>query len=106
MSQTDLFTAMAFPRVAMPMARRSDPETSHAAAKSMRQVAAAQHALILSTLKAYGPLGKDGIAHKLNLDGVAVARRMPELLAVGLVKLTGNTVKSHTGRQEREWEAA
>jgi hypothetical protein len=34
-----------------------------------------------------------------------VARRLPELVKLGSVRLTGKTVASTTGRAEREYEA-
>lgn len=39
------------------------------------------------------------------LDGVAIARRLPELQRQGLAIPTGRTVPSNTGRAEREWIA-
>ncbi len=48
-------------------------------------------------------MGKDGIASRLGLESSAVSRRLPELQKMGLVKLTGNIVKSSKGRNEREW---
>jgi len=38
-----------------------------------------------------------------NLDGNQVARRLNEMKIIGLIELTGNTVKSNSGRNEREW---
>jgi hypothetical protein len=59
----------------------------------------------LDCLIKHGALGKDGIAARTSLDGNQVARRMNEMKILGLVSLTGNTVKSNTGRKEREWVA-
>jgi DNA-binding transcriptional ArsR family regulator len=89
-----------------PAARRTDPATSHAAARSARALAADHHARILDALRRHGRLGKDGIARATGLSGVAVARRLPELERAGLVTPTGRTVESDTGRQEREWGLA
>lgn len=90
-----------------PAARRSDPVTSHLAAAAAREMAQAHHALILSVLRKYGPLGKDGIASRLrSLDGVAVCRRLTELQRLGDIVPTGQHVKSSAGRAEREWRAA
>jgi hypothetical protein len=49
-------------------------------------------------------LGKDGIAAMTDLDGNQVARRLNEMKVLGLIELTGNTVKSNSGRNEREWD--
>lgn len=89
-----------------PLARTSDPITSHAAANAAKDLQARHHRIILVCLKQHGALGKDGIAARTNLTGVAVARRMVELERAGLAKTTGRTVPSTTGRAEREWVAA
>lgn len=90
----------------IPLARSSDPSTSHGAADQARELAAAHHRAILSCLRRHGPLGKDGIGAKTRLTGVQVCRRMDEMKALGLVVLTGKTVRSASDRPEREWKAA
>ncbi|MGL4650240.1 MAG: hypothetical protein ACRC1H_12605 [Caldilineaceae bacterium] len=87
-----------------PMARRSDPDTSHAAAASAKELQARHHRAILSCLEQHGKLGKDGIAARTMLTGVAVARHTVELERAGLIRLTGERVMSTAGRLEREWE--
>ena len=66
---------------------------------------AQHHAIIVGCLKRHGALGKDGIAARTGLTGVAVARRTAELLRAGLIRPTGKNVLSTAGRPEREWEA-
>lgn len=88
-----------------PRARRMDPATSHAAAGAARELARQHHQVILACLVEHGPLGKDGISARTGLPGVAVARRLPELQAAGLVELTGWHCMSNAGRAEREWRA-
>ena len=88
-----------------PAARRHDPATSHQAAADAKQLQARHHRLILECLREHGALGKDGIAARTSITGVAVARRMAELQREGLVRWTGRTVPSTAGRAEREWEA-
>lgn len=88
-----------------PLARRSDPVTSHLAAASARDLQRQHQSLIVAALKQHGPLGKDGIAARTKLTGVAVARRTVELQRAGLIRPTGKTVASAAGRPEREWEA-
>jgi predicted transcriptional regulator len=90
-----------FPRV-----RAHDPVTSFEAAESIKESVSEHHQIILDCLIKHGALGKDGIAARTNLDGNQVARRMNEMRVLGLVMLTGNTVKSNTGRNEREWKVA
>ena len=87
-------------------ARRTDPLTSHAAATASEDFSAAHADRIVACLDVHGPLGKDGIARLTGLDGVAIARRLPELERQGLVELTGRKVCSMTGRLEREWASA
>ena len=89
-----------------PQARHSDPVTSHLAAASAKEMAARHHRTILACLEAHGALGKDGIAARTQLTGVAVARRTTELHRAGLIQPTGKTVASTSGRQEREWRRA
>lgn len=86
-----------------PAARRSDPATSHAAAAEAHELRARHHALIVECLREHGPLGKDGIAARARLTGVAVARRTVELERAGAIRPTGRTVLSTAGRAEREW---
>jgi predicted ArsR family transcriptional regulator len=59
--------------------------------------------LIHNCLHEHGPLGKDGIARVTKLTGNQIARRLPEMEKMNLVKETGNLVKSDAGRAEREW---
>lgn len=89
-----------FPRV-----RKDDPITSYEAADSAKELASKHHKIIHDCLQKHGPLGKDGIAALTGLESNQVARRMNEMKVIGLVFLTGNTVKSNSGRNEREWTA-
>lgn len=86
-----------------PRARASDPITSYITADQAKGLARHHAQKILQCLNECGPLGKDGIARITGIDGVAVARRLPELERNELAKPTGYTVKSNTGRPEREW---
>lgn len=87
-----------------PLARSSDPSTSHGAADLAKEMQARHHRIIRACLAQHGALGKDGIAARTLLTGVAVARRTTELDRAGLIRWTGQTVKSTAGRPEREWE--
>jgi hypothetical protein len=90
----------------LPQARRCDPVTSHQAAASAKELQAQHHRVIVDCLRRHGALGKDGIAARTGLTGVAVARRTAELERAGLIKHTGKTVLSTAGRPEREWKVA
>jgi len=87
-----------------PRARNSDPVTSHLAAAQVTTVDS-HYKAIHDALTLYGPAGKDRIAALAGLDPSQVARRLPEMRRLGLVGLTGETVQSYSGRQEREWQA-
>lgn len=88
----------------MQLARRTDPHTSHAAAHQAQALAADHQRAILAALNEHGPMGKDAIGVWTMLTGHQVSKRLPELQRMGLVKPTGRTVASESGRQEREWE--
>jgi predicted transcriptional regulator len=93
-----IFKMPEFPRV-----RASDPVTSHEAAEDIKPAIAQHHQIILECLQEYGALGKDGISALTSLEGNQVARRLNEMKKLGLIHLTGKTVKSNSGRNEREW---
>jgi predicted transcriptional regulator len=83
--------------------RTSDPITSYEAADSAKDLASKHFCMIVDALKAHGSLGKDGIAQHSGLESNQVARRLNELSNMNLIELTGRTVKSKSGRIEREW---
>jgi len=60
--------------------------------------------MIVDCLAKGGALGKDGIAAITGLESMQVARRLHELEREGKISLTGNVVKSYSGRWEREWK--
>jgi len=95
-----IFQMPNFPRV-----RTTDPTTSFEAAEAIKPIAPQHFQIILECLQTYGPLGKDGISAMTDLDGNQVARRLNEMNVLGLIHLTGKTVKSNSGRNEREWSA-
>jgi len=84
-------------------ARATDAITSFKAADSIKDVAKMHQEVIVACLQRFGPLGKDGIAERTGLQGYQVGKRMNELQKLDLIELTGNTVKSNSSRQEREW---
>ena len=82
-----------------------DPVTSYEAADAAKDLASKHFSTIVDCLQAHGTLGKDGIARHSGLEGNQVARRLNELEKMNLIQLTGRTVKSQAGRNEREWRA-
>jgi predicted transcriptional regulator len=91
------------PLLLFPRVRATDPVESFEAADSVKEITEKHWNVICECLKEHGPLGKDGIAKLTGLDGNQVARRMNEMKVMNMVFLTGKTVKSNSGRKEREW---
>jgi CRP-like cAMP-binding protein len=75
-------------------ARRSDPATSHAAAR--RAPVRGHCLLVLEALRA-GPAGQTEIARRCGLTVAAVSKRLPELRRDGLVEKTGREVEHGEG---------
>jgi predicted ArsR family transcriptional regulator len=84
-------------------ARATDAITSFQAADSIKDVAKMHQEVIFAALQRFGPMGKDKISSTTGLQPNQVARRLSELEKMGLIELTGNHVKSNSGRNEREW---
>ncbi len=96
----DLFTT-----APNPVARNSDPETSHEAAASMVNEAEAQRRQILYHLRTKGPRTADELDEELNLRDTSAGRRLPELEVVFLARPTEEKRKTRSGRRARIWEA-
>jgi predicted Rossmann fold nucleotide-binding protein DprA/Smf involved in DNA uptake len=84
-------------------ARRTDPQTSHDAAASVKAFAGEHHAAILEALS-HGPAGTSGIAARCGLLAHQVNKRINELAKAGRIVQTGRVVASSSGRGEREWQ--
>ena len=98
-----------FANYEQPRARKRDPETSHKAAERVQDFAAGHFALILETLKRFGPLTIDELSARSALDKWAVARRLPELERAGSVRVLQRDGRDVTRpgtsmRQQRVWE--
>ena len=87
-----------------PRVRNTDPLTSWQAAGSAKDLASRHAQIIVDCLTKHGAMGKDGIAAQTGLDSNQVARRLKELEEDGEISLTGQVVKSKSGRMEREWQ--
>jgi hypothetical protein len=85
-------------------ARNTDPVTSFMAADAAETLAHVHADIIVDCLRKHGALGKDGIANHTGLNPIQVARRVKEIEKAGLIELTGNKVRSNTGRMEQEWK--
>ncbi len=84
-------------------ARNSDPVTSFMAADAADNLAFVHSLAIVDCLEKHGKLGKDGIANHTGLSSVQVARQVKEIEKAGLIELTGDKMRSNTGRYEQEW---
>ena len=89
-----------------PLARGNDPLTSFQAADSAKEFISSHEFRILVHLTRHGSMGVDAIAACAGLEPHAVGKRMTALHKRGEVALTGRTVKSDSGRNQREWAAA
>ena len=86
-----------------PLARNTDPATSHEAAESARDLASRHAMMILEALHKHGAMSPTAIARVLGLDRAQVFRRMSDLEKQGLAQPTGRVIKSPSNRNEREW---
>ena len=88
-----------------PLARGNDPLTSFQAADSAHAFIRTHEDKILAALFSFGPAGVDQIASIADLEPHATGKRLAKLERSGFVRLTGKTVYSNSGRQQREWES-
>ncbi len=93
----DLFT--------QPAARHNDPETAKAAARSVKHSAPVQRTKIVTALKAHGPMNHWQIDNVLGFQHPTAARRMQELIRLGVVRDAGYTTQTGSGRQATTYEA-
>ncbi len=86
-------------------ARTTDPATSHAAARAARETAADHQRTILAVMRCGADWTADEIAAQCNLDRHQIGRRLGELERAGLVRKSGATRPTATGRQANCYEA-
>lgn len=87
----------------IPLARSSDPDTSHQAAARVHEFGDKHHGIIAVCLRQHGSLTADQIAALTRLDKYQVCRRLPEMERAGMVEPTGETRTTTSGRQARCW---
>ena len=101
-TQIDLFDPTYKSRM---LARNSDPQTSHKAARQVSLFANNHHRKIYQALQTM----KDGtfyeIADRCGLQPPSVWRRLPELERDGFIEITGEERRGPTGRMCRVWKA-
>lgn len=83
--------------------RKTDPRTSHQAAHAARAFVGTQHAAIMRVLRRVKKANPEQIGMKLGLPAHSIRRRLPELERAGLICVTGETVPTISGRQQRVW---
>lgn len=92
-----------FPWGTTARSRKTDPETSRAAASSMQAIVPTHHALICQIL-ANGPMIPEEIADHTDgqLQRYEVCKRMKELERLGRVEVCGEG-RNRNGRKARKW---
>ena len=86
-------------------ARKTDPPTSHAAAREVASFRGEHERRILEALAA-GPGNKDEIAERTGLSEQQVIRRIHALVRRGKVSDTGITRSTASGRMATVWRKA
>lgn len=93
---------------AVPLARKSDPETSHQAAKDATPRAGTHRARALQALREAGPNGLTDfeLAERTGIAQTSIGVRRKELADAGYVKPTGQTRPAPSGSAAMVWRAA
>ncbi|TSE33482.1 helix-turn-helix domain-containing protein [Tepidimonas charontis] len=89
----------------MRLARKTDPATSHEAARRTAEFAGSQRARILAMLRFHGPLTPEQLGAELGVEPYAIRKRLPELQKAGLAMPTGEVKPTRSGRHQRVWRA-
>lgn len=97
MTQLDIF--------AEPMARATDPATSHAAAAQARTFAKSHSLRILECLRLYGRSTAKMLGTYTGLSVVQVDRRLPDLQRAGLARVVQVEGRDMERGGFRVWEA-
>lgn len=88
-----------------PRARRSDPTSSHSAAAAAENSGqlAAQMALVKSAIRQFAGFTSRELAGKMHADRYMLARRLPELERLGLVRKGKIRICMAGGRPAITW---
>jgi hypothetical protein len=86
------------------LARRTDPQTSHDAARSVDP--SGQWAVTLRALAELGEANRFELSLVCELDEQQLSRRLSELAEQRRIVLTGATRPGISGRQQRVWRLA
>lgn len=88
------------------LARKRDPQTSHAAAARVGEFTGLHEARIVLALKDHGPMTVAEIARETGLQEQQTNKRCSDLEHKGAISTTGATRPGPSGRQQRVWRAA
>lgn len=104
-AQLDLFTQPQWKSVLTPAARRTDPESSHAAAAHMQRTGkrVAQQDRATAAVRAFPGRTSFELALCTDLDRYMLARRLPECETAGRVRRGPMRACTVTGRLAMEW---
>jgi hypothetical protein len=104
-AQPDLFSQPQQRRVETPAARRSDPESSHAAAAEITKSGARAHQqqLAAAAVRQFPGHTSMELAELAGMDRYALARRLPECETAGTVKRGAVTTCTITKRKALVW---
>lgn len=93
---------------AVPLARKSDPETSHRAAKDATPRANTHRARALAALRDAGPNGLTDfeLAERTGVPQTSIGVRRKELADAGYVEPAGTTRPAPSGSAAMVWRAA
>ena len=86
------------------LARRTDPQTSHDAARSVDP--SGQWAVTLGAIARLGEANRYELSLVCALDEQQLSRRLSELAEMRRIELTGATRAGASGRQQRVWRLA
>lgn len=75
----------------LPLARRTDPATSHAAVNKAAAVAPSQRNIIAAALARESGTVKQ-ISDRCGLSQYAVSKRLKEMETIGIIELTGEVI--------------
>lgn len=91
-------------------ARTGDPDTSHEAARSVRNIHAS-HRTILDLFRKYGPMSDEALLYAVADEGLTmspsgVRSRRSELVALRRLEATGRYTDTQAGRRTTIWDLA
>lgn len=94
----------------MPKARNTDPQTSHEAAESVKNINATQQAILNALVRPRTDVELVEVYRKIKSNPRAsesgIRSRRAELVAAGLVVDTGSRIKLPSGRRAIVWGKA